>query len=83
MPAKRLVDIPAKHLAKRLADILPALEGTRDVIGLVVPPIAIAMLPKPANLLDDIKYYNILLIGLGILAKYIYGILIIVAAYSI
>jgi hypothetical protein len=79
MPAKRLVDI----LAKRLADILLALKGTRDVVKLVVSPIAIAILSKPADPLDNIKSRNILLIGLGILAKYIYGIFIVVAAYSI
>jgi hypothetical protein len=62
---------------------LPALEETKDVIGLVVPPIAVAILPKPADPLDNIKSHNILLIGLGILAKYIYGILIVIAAYSI
>jgi hypothetical protein len=77
--AKCLVDIPAKYLA----DILPALEGTRDVVGLVVPPITVAILLKPANPLNNIKSYNILLIGLGILAKYIYDILIVIAAYSI
>jgi hypothetical protein len=79
MPAKYLVDIPAK----RLANILPALEGTRDIVGLVVPSIAITILPKPADPLDNIKNYNILLIGLDILAKYIYSILIIIATYSI
>jgi hypothetical protein len=79
MPAKHLIDIPAK----RLADILPALEGTRDIIGLVVPPIAVTILSKPVNPLDNIKSRDILLIGLGILAKYIYGFLIIVIAYSI
>jgi hypothetical protein len=79
MPAKLLVDI----LAKRPADRLPALEGTRDVMGLVVPLIAIAILPKPADPLDNIKSYNILFIGLDILAKYIYSIFIIITAYSI
>jgi hypothetical protein len=80
---KRLVDILAKCLAKRLADILLALEGTRDIVGLVVPLIAVTILPKPADPLDNIKHRNILLIGLGTLAKYIYGILIVVAIYSI
>jgi hypothetical protein len=79
MLAKCLVDI----LAKYLANILPALEKIRDIIGLVVPPIAIAILPKPANPLNNIKSHNILLIDLGILAKYIYSIFIIIAAYSI
>jgi hypothetical protein len=79
MLAKRLVDI----LAKCLADILLVLEKTRDVMGLVVPFIIIAILSKPADPLDNIKSYNILLIGLGILAKYIYSFLIIVATYSI
>jgi hypothetical protein len=79
MPAKHLANI----LAKRLVDILPALEETRDIVGLVVPSIAIAMLSKPANPLDNIKSYNILLIGLGILTKYIYSIFVIIAAYSI
>jgi hypothetical protein len=79
MPAKYLVNISAKHLA----NILPALKGTRDVIGLVVPPIAVAILLKPANPLDNIKNYNILLIDLGILAKYIYNIFVVVAAYSV
>jgi hypothetical protein len=78
-PTKRLIDI----LAKYLADMLPALEETRDIIGLVVPFIAVAMLFKPADPLDNIKSYNILLIGLGILAKYIYSIFIIITAYSI
>jgi hypothetical protein len=82
-PAKRLVDTSAKHLAKHPADILPAPEGTRDIIGLVVPSIAVAILPKPTDPLDNIKHYNILLIGLDTLAKYIYSILVIVAAYSI
>jgi hypothetical protein len=77
--AKRLVDIPAKHLA----DILPALKETRNVVGLVVSSIAIIMFFKLADPLDDIKSYNILLIDLGILAKYIYSILIVIAAYSI
>jgi hypothetical protein len=84
---KYLANISAKYLvnilAKYLANILPALKGTRDIIGLMVSPIAIAMLPKPADPLDNIKSCNILLIGLGILAKYIYGILIIIAIYSI
>jgi hypothetical protein len=79
MPAKYLVDILAKHLA----DILSALEKTRNIIGLVVSFIAIAIFPKPADFLDNIKSYNILLIGLGILAKYIYSIFIIITAYSI
>jgi hypothetical protein len=79
IPAKYLVDISAKYPA----DILPALEETRDVVGLVVPSIAVAMLFKPANLLDNIKSRNILLIGLGILAKYIYSILVIIIVYSI
>jgi hypothetical protein len=79
MPAKNLVDI----LAKRLADILPALEENRNIIGLVVSPIAVAILFKPADPLDNIKSYNILFIGLDILAKYIYSIFIIVTAYSI
>jgi hypothetical protein len=83
MPAKRLVDILAKYPAKRLANILPALEKTRDIIGLVVPFIAVIIFPKPADPLDDIKSYNILFIGLDILAKYIYGIFIVIAAYSI
>jgi hypothetical protein len=79
MPAKYLVNIPAK----RLANILPALEKTRDIIGLVVPPIAVAIFFKPADPLDNIKSHNILLIGLNILAKYIYGFLVIVTTYSI
>jgi hypothetical protein len=79
MLAKYLVDILAKRLAKYLADILPALEETRDIVGLVVPSIAIIMLLKPADPLNDIKRRNILLIGLGILTKYIYNILIIIA----
>jgi hypothetical protein len=79
MLAKYLVDI----LAKRLADILPALEETRDVVGLIVPSIAVVVLSKPADPLDNIKSYNILLIGLDILAKYIYNIFIVIAAYSI
>jgi hypothetical protein len=83
MPAKRLVDTPAKCLAKYPADILPALEETKDIIELVVPPIAVTILPKPADPLDNIKRRNILLIGLDILAKYIYNIFIIVAVYSI
>jgi hypothetical protein len=95
---KYLVGIP---IAKYLADRLPALEGIRDIIGLIVPPITIAIFPKLADLLDNIEYYNILAIynvdfyinriklysiltiGLGILAKYIYNILIIIAIYSI
>jgi hypothetical protein len=76
---KYLASIPAK----RLANILLALEKTRDIIGLVVSSIAITILPKPADPLDNIKSYNILLIGLGILAKYIYSILIIITAYNI
>jgi hypothetical protein len=76
---KYLVDI----LAKCLADILPALEEARDIVGLVVPPIAVTILSKPANPLNNIKSRNILLIGLGILAKYIYNILIVIATYSI
>jgi hypothetical protein len=55
MPAKRLADIPAKCLADRLL----ALEGTRNIIGLVMPSIAIIMLPKPTNPLDNIKSRNI------------------------
>jgi hypothetical protein len=78
-----LVKCLAGMLAERLADMLLALEETRDVIGLVVLLVAVAVLSKPADPLDNIKSYNILLIGLGILAKYIYGIFIIVAAYSI
>jgi hypothetical protein len=62
---------------------LPALEGIRDIVGLVVSFIAIAILPKPADLLDNIKSYDILFIGLSILAKYIYSILVIVTIYSI
>jgi hypothetical protein len=81
--AKCLVDILTKRLAKYLANILLALKGTRDVIGLVVPSIAITIFPKPADPLDNIKYYNILLIGLDILAKYIYSILVIITAYNI
>jgi hypothetical protein len=38
-----------------------------------VPPIAVTILPKPADPLDNIKSYNILLIGLDTLAKYIYS----------
>jgi hypothetical protein len=79
MPAKRLINILIKYPANRL----PALKETKDIIGLVVPPIAITILPKPADPLDNIKSRNILLIGLGILTKYIYGILVIIAAYSI
>jgi hypothetical protein len=77
--AKRLVNIPAK----RPANILLILKETRDIIGLIVPSIAVAILSKPADPLDNIKSCNILLIGLGMLAKYVYDILIIVAAYSI
>jgi hypothetical protein len=84
---KRLADTPIKYLAdilaKYLVDILLALKETRDIIGLVVSFITITMLSKPANPLDNIKSHNILLIGLGILAKYIYNILIIIAVYSI
>jgi hypothetical protein len=87
IPVKRLAGISTKHLvdipAKHLANILPALERTRDIVGLVVPFIAIAILSKPADPLDNIKSYNILFIGLDILAKYIYSILIVVVAYSI
>jgi hypothetical protein len=79
IPAKCLVDIPAKYLA----NILPAPEETRNIIGLVVSPIAVAILLKPADPLDNIKNCNILLIGLDILAKYIYSILIIITTYSI
>jgi hypothetical protein len=79
MPAKRLANIPAKRLVNRLL----ALEETRDIIGLVVPSIAVAILPRPANPLDNIKSRNIPLINLGILAKYIYNTFIIFAAYSI
>jgi hypothetical protein len=77
--AKLLVDIPIKRPANRLS----ALKGTRNIIGLVVPFIIVAILPKPADPLDNIKSYNILLISLGILAKYIYSILIIITTYSI
>jgi hypothetical protein len=70
-------------LAERLANMLLALEETRDVVGLVVLLVAVAVLSKPADPLDNIKSCDILLIGLGILAKYIYGIFVIVAAYSI
>jgi hypothetical protein len=84
-----------------LANRLPALKKTRNVVGLVISPIAVTILPKPANPLDNIKNYNIpaigkvnlyidriklysiLIIGLGILAKYIYNILIIITIYSI
>jgi hypothetical protein len=52
--AKYLADI----LAKRLADRLPAPEGTRDIIGLVVPSIVIIILSKLAGPLDDIKSRN-------------------------
>jgi hypothetical protein len=97
MPAKYLADIPAKRLANRL----PALEGTRNIVGLVVPFVAVTILSKLADPLDNIKSYNIpaigkidlyidriklysiLIIDLGILAKYIYGIFIVVAIYSI
>jgi hypothetical protein len=60
---KRLADTPAKYLAdilaKCLADRLPALKKTRDIIGLMVPFIAIAIFSKPAGSLDNIKSYNI------------------------
>jgi hypothetical protein len=85
MPAKRLANIPAK----RLVDRLPALEETRDIVGLVISPIVVAILLKLVDPLDNIKHHNILaigkvdlyidriklysilIIGLGILAKYI------------
>jgi hypothetical protein len=75
---------------------LPALEEAKDIVGLVVSPIAVAIvLPKPASdLLDNDKYYNTLVvdevksysmlaIDLDTLAKYIYSILIIVITYDI
>jgi hypothetical protein len=46
-----------------------------------VPPIAVAIFLKPADPLDNIKSRNIP--AIGILAKYIYDILIIIAIYSI
>jgi hypothetical protein len=62
---------------------LPAPKKTKNIIGLVVSPIAITILPKPTDPLDNIKSRNILLIDLDILAKYIYSILIIITTYSI
>jgi hypothetical protein len=60
---KCLVNIPAKCLAnilaKRLADRLLALEETRDAVGLVISSIAVAILFKPVDPLDNIKYRNI------------------------
>jgi hypothetical protein len=79
MPAKYLADILAKYPANRL----PALKETRDIIGLIVPFAAVAMFLKPADPLDNIESRDILFIDLGILAKYIYSIFIVVAAYSI
>jgi hypothetical protein len=63
---KYLVDILVKYLAnipiKYLADRLPALEETRDIIGLVISSITITIFLKPADPLDNIKHYNILAI---------------------
>jgi hypothetical protein len=43
--------------------------------------ITVAILPKPADPLDNIKSYNIP--AIDILAKYIYNIFIVVTIYSI
>jgi hypothetical protein len=91
----------ANILAKRLANRLLALEETRDIIELVISPIAIVIFSKLVDPLDNIEYcnilaiykvdfyinkiklYSILIIGLDILAKYIYSIFIVIAIYSI